>query len=455
MRIYLLVSSTSSTLPAIEVNGHSWSLQPFELDNSKNKAGFRYSCISYTWGSGRENSPFDPSLLVSDRTIPALQTFTQHRPSCSRIWVDAFCVPTAQPERAQTLESMGYIYTHSEEVLVVLSSAALPALTHMLKSSRLDVADLAVLEHEEWVERAWTYQETVNGETLLFSCQGDTSVLVPDILLFDCVGYALSSLSLSVLQKLRAYPRLNAFEDIIADSYTAAFQGRSALSVMSNMDRRIQERADDHFYAMIGAISADPSSLVEHAQASEVFMKVCEMKGDFSFIFSASKRDETPLRSWRPVPGELPSILPWHTWGSHQPGRLCSDGLWLDELLVFHPAEPQEKARSFVQTWLKHFWDDEIDPQEELEAAMVRTLRAMGFVGSPCCVSTATGYFFPFEPVMSEQVVQLLVSAIIRWSIGAPGLVSYKEKDSKRILYAPGVYFGPVEAATVKSVLLS
>jgi hypothetical protein len=454
MHLYLLVPSSSPTSRTIEVNGRHWSLQPFDLDRFSDGTGVTYSCISYTWGSGREPSPFDSSFLVSDRTIPALQTFTRHRPACSGIWIDAFCVPLTEPERAQTLESMGYIYAQADEVLVVLSSAALPTLTRMLGSSRLDIADIAALEGEEWVERAWTYQETVNSKALLLTCGGEASALVPADRFFDCLGYALAHFNGSIVDKLRVYPRLNAFEDIMADFYTAAYEDRAALNVMSNMDRRVQGRAEDHFYAMIGAISTERASTMGEIQPCEMFMRVCERKGDFSFVYSAVKREEMSSRRWRPVPGDLPSILPWHGWGARQPGRLCDDGLWLDNMLLVHPALPQEEARRFVQQWLANFWNDYPYSQWTLEEAAYATLQVMGFTGSPRWVATTEGYFFPFEPVTSDLVISILVSTELRWNMGAPGLISYEDGCEKRILYTPGVYLGAVEGKDVVSVLV-
>jgi hypothetical protein len=353
---------------------------------------------------------------------------------------------------------MGFIYARAAEVVVVLSSAAWPALTRMVDSSRLDIDDLAVLEREEWVERAWTYQETVNNTALFLTCGGEASALVSARRFFDCLGHALAHFSGSVVDKLRVYPRLNAFEDIMADYYIAAYEDRSALNVMSNMDRRVQQRAEDHFYAMIGAISAERASVMGNIEPCEAFMRVCEKKGDFSFIYSAAKREEIPSRRWRPVAGEdLPSILPWHGWGARQPGRLCDEGLWLDDMLVFYPALPQEEARQSVQQWLAAFWKGHPYPgysQQNLEGAMHAALEVMGFAGSPRCVTTTKGYFYPFVPVTSDLVTSILVSTAIRWSMGAPGLISYEDGFEKKVLYTPGVYVGAVEGKDATSVLV-
>lgn len=396
MHLYLLVPTDSRTPHSLEVNGRHWSLQSVNPDSS----------------------PFNSSFPVSDRTIPALQTFIRHRPSCEHIWIDAFCVPLAEPKRAQTLESMGYIYARAKEVLVVLSEAARPALERMQGGGGIGIEELAVLEREEWVERAWTYQEAVNSNVLVLTCEGEGSAIIRAAQFFECMSTALQECKGSVSEKLCTYPRLNAFEDIMLDFWMAGYEERAALNVMSNMDRRVQARKEDHFYAMIGAISSERASALGKVEPCEAFIRVCEEKGDFSFIYSAARREEVPGRRWRPVIGDLPSILPWHGKGTGQPGRLCEEGLWLDSMLVVQPAPPQEEARIFVEEWLTLVWKDESHGHQDLEEAAYATLQIMGFTGSQRWVSGAKGYFFPFEPVRSEQVIQILVSTAVVWRMG-------------------------------------
>jgi len=156
----------------------------------------------------------------------------------------------------------------------------------------------------------------------------------------------------------------------------------------------LQARAEDHFYAMIGAISKDKTSTTEKLQPCEAFMRVCEMKGDFSFIFSAAKREATPLRRWRPVVGDLPSILPFHCFGSRQPGQLSDAGLLPDEIFVVRPGPPQGGAVRLVQQWLDAIRDDHSHPQNDFERASYFVLKRLGFQGSTTWVPTSSGFFF-------------------------------------------------------------
>lgn len=455
MRLYLLVPTTELSSPTVSANGQHWALQPFDLPDSDAAPSLVYSCVSYTWGRGREPSPFRSSFLVSDRTVPALQTFTQHRTGCRAVWIDAFCVPLDEPERTQTLESMGYIYAQAAEVLVILSGAAGPALRRMLGAQpHVEVADLAVLEREEWVERAWTYQETVNSKDLFLTCEGDEGVVVPAKSFMERSSHALVQVKGSLTGKRKMYPRLLAFEDIMTDYWHARFEGRAALNVMSNMDRRVQTQAADHFYAMIGAISAERASGVGKMHPCEAFMSVCEKKGDFSFIYSAAEREKAPLKRWRPVAGDLPSILPWSGWGTGQPGHLSPQGLWLDEMLVMRQGPPQPTAEKFVRDWLESIWGEYLDEAQTMEESAYAALEYMGFPGSKKWVSAAGGFFFPWQEVSDRTVARIIVSTTLGWRMGTPALLEFEDGGGKVVAYNPGVFIGNWEKGETVSVLV-
>jgi hypothetical protein len=363
-------------------------------------------------------------------------------------------VPVDAPEkRAHTLESMGYIYSRAEEVIVVLSSAARPVLEQMSTSDRLDPVHLDILEQEEWVSRAWTYQEAVNSRTLYITCEESGGAIVRGSHFLNCLGYTLSRLGAGLASdKRQRYPRLDAFEDLIADYMIAGYEGRSALQVMSNMDRRTQAHRDDHFYAMIGAISTARASSSSTLNPCEAFMSLCERKGDYSFIYSAAKRDSRPSKRWRPVSGDLPAILPWHCFGAGQPAHEDSGSLYLDLMMPFGYSPLDEDGKMFVEGWLISAKIRAVGSPEPLQESAYVALRMMGFTGSPECFSTTNGFFFPSEPIPTDREITILVATTVRWALGAPGFARCGGDEE---VFTPGVFFGRVNSAAAVSVKVS
>jgi Heterokaryon incompatibility protein (HET) len=451
MLLNLLVEVPDGDKCSIEVLGRFWTLKSHDLE-AMDEAELLYTCISYTWGAGREPSPFRTDLKISDRTIPALKALIHHRPSCKHIWIDAFCVPAEGEERASSLESMGYIYSRAEEVVVVLSPAVLPALKHMVERQMIELDDLLMLENEEWVSRAWTYQETVNGKTLSFTCEQATGAIIPGIDLLNYVETSLSQLDGSKWEKRKRFPRLEALENVLLDYMVADFEQRSALHILFNMDKRMQLKPEDHFYAMIGAVSTTRASSTGSVQPCEAFMSLCERKGDYSFIFSAAKRDDTPSKRWRPVPCDLPPILPWHCWGEGQPGRENEGHLVLDDMVTLEISPINTEAAQSLRKWLASTSLLADGVQTPLYESVYAGLKEMGFIGSSSFIETARGFFFPFESVGFECIRSVMVSAILKWIFGGPGLVSYVDGDILR--YSPGVYVGLVDSSLGNSVVL-
>ncbi|KIW65777.1 hypothetical protein PV04_08004 [Phialophora macrospora] len=454
MRLYLLEKAPEGGLGSVEIEGLHWKLAAQDLEASDTE-DISFTCVSYTWGEGRERSPFHPDYDISDRTIPALKAVGRHRPACAGIWIDAFCVPVDVPERAHTLESMGYIYSRAEEVIVVLSSAARPVLEQMSTSDRVDAVHLEILEKEEWVSRAWTYQEAVNSRTLYITCEESNGAIVQGSHFLNCLGYTLSRLDAGAglaSDKRQRYPRLDAFEDLIADYMIAGYQERSALQVMSNMDRRTHGRREDHFYAMIGAISTARASSCPTLDPCEAFMSLCERKGDYSFIYSAAKRDARPSKRWRPVSGDLPSILPWHCFGAGQPAHEDSGSLYLDLMMSFGGSPLDEDGKKFVEGWLASSKIQAVRPPVSLQESAYAALRMMGFTGSPECFSTTHGFFFPSEPMSTDREITILVATTVRWTLGAPGFARCGGDEE---VFTSGVFFGRVNSAAAVSVKVS
>ncbi|RYP44491.1 hypothetical protein DL768_009062 [Monosporascus sp. mg162] len=324
----------------------------------------------------------------------------------------------------------------------------------MRTSDHLDSIHLDVLEREEWVSRAWTYQEAVNSQNLFITCEDPHDAVINGIDFLNRLGYTLSRLGGSGVasDRRQRYPRLDAFEDLIADYMIAPYQGRSALQVMSNMDRRTQRRHQDHFYAMIGAISTARASSCETSDPCEAFMLVCERKGDYSFIYSAAKRDSTQFRRWRPVSGDLPSILRWPCSGEGQPAHKESEFLYLDQMMLLENHSMDREGEKFVEAWLDSTKIRDVGSSKSLQESMHAALQHMGFKGSSDYISTTHGLFFPCERIPADEEVTILVATRITWRFGAPGIARcYKNAE----LYTPGVFIGRIDDAVATSVKMS
>jgi hypothetical protein len=350
---------------------------------------------------------------------------------------------------------MGFIYSQAQEVIVVLSAAALPAIQYMAGHDHVLEPHLVVLENEEWVSRAWTYQEAVNSQRLYITCEGARGTAIDGGHFLNAVGYTLSQMDGSHMSKTRRFPRLDTFQDVIADYFVAEYEQRSALVIMCNMDRRTQRDEADHFYAMIGAISAERASSAGTTDACEAFMALCERKGDYSFIYSGAPREDAPGRRWRPLSGHVPALLLRHCWGASQPGRADERGLHLD-VMVEHPTgELLENGERSIRKWLAVLEESPSDATDaSLRQAMYQALRPIGFRGSSQCIDTPAGCFFPFETVAPESVVRVLVATAVKWVFGGPGLACYRRHGGGETYYTPGVFVGAVNEAAACSTTL-
>lgn len=340
---------------------------------------------------------------------------------------------------------MGYIYSIAAEVIAVLSQPVLPALTQIQANKPLTESLMSLLEKDEWVTRAWTYQETVNARLLFITCDGADTIIIHAMRLINHVGLALMKLPIPPLERRAQRPGLDALEDLV-DYLTAGAGERSAMQVMAKMDRRTQQMPDDHFYAMIGAISQTRSSALGVNNASEAFMQVCENKGDFSFIFSAAQRESSSGRRWRPARGEIPAILQWDTWGPRQAGRITSDGLRLESVAKLGIGDLTVASKKFIRTWLNQTTllpDGANDDLPKWMHVILDALRRMGFAGSGECLTTPAGLFFPYGFIYASEVRFIVVSSSLQWRFGCPGMLCYEPGHER--LYTAGVLVGCVD----------
>jgi hypothetical protein len=189
LRLIVKASLPPPTLRSLTLAGRLWYLTE-ALDVSRPEKLPPYICVSYVWGSGRAPNPLHEASVMSDQTIPALVAAMENS-DCSSFWIDAFCIPPAQPQRRSTLESMGFIYSQASRVVVSLSETSYAAVEQMTRSDRVDEKALDSLDQDEWVRSVWTYQEVVNSKRLSFVTGGVADAIVDGSHFLDCVGYSL------------------------------------------------------------------------------------------------------------------------------------------------------------------------------------------------------------------------------------------------------------------------
>jgi hypothetical protein len=86
---------------------------------------------------------------------------------------------------------MGAIYTASSRVAAVLSSSCSVVLEQIRERGCVDPGTLLVLDDDDWVTRAWTYQEMVNGKDIQFIAERNSGVAVGAQEFLNSIGEAI------------------------------------------------------------------------------------------------------------------------------------------------------------------------------------------------------------------------------------------------------------------------
>jgi hypothetical protein len=476
--------------------------------------GKKYVCVSYAWGTQKvPNTLYGGANIMSSRTLAILNTVVHILRDAKdiAIYLDAFCLPPrGDPSRAESIDEMSHVYSNASEVIVVLSHESTAFLksvasTGIRGQATMDhTPPLEMLENDPWVTRVWTYQEianctgswsfvaegdedgtTVNGGILL-NAMGNVKQayrrehIFPD----ETVRHADSEVAV----RLR-FPNIDLFEDVLLGCCTDAPLHRSALQIMANVNRRIRERDEDYFNAMIGAIvspveskairiswknikeSPDVKALamlnnsaatdsktalndilqpIKTAFAATQFMQLCEAKGDYSFIFTTGQRSKKEGQRWRPVPGHFLPICSMNSIGAKQPGVIKNGQLQLHEMVALNIAPLTERGTRFLTDWVRTR-PGQSEPSST--STVRRCLEDNGFqsdVLEPVCLEY--GYFFP-QTSWLEDEVEVFISSSIVWVCGAPGVLVRKSKINPEDyqFLSVGVYIGDIYAADTMS----
>lgn len=469
---------TSPDAPFIELCGSRWVLNEYvqlsdELD---------YTCISYVWGQEKTKNPLDDGQFISARTIPVIEatikasrspknwtnvqfSHDQKKDAVRRadalnathsFWIDAICIPTQDTARTSSLLSMGVIYSSARQVFVVLSPSSSTVFHQIRDTGRLDTDALFMLESDEWITRAWTYQEIVNSRSLYFIVQDDESAIVSGVDFLSAVLTATEDYrrahGMNSLTWGEQHPKLESLECLIADYKIAQYADRSAYQVMSAMHARFSERVDDHFYAMIGAIAISSLDIQneEFHSPSEYFMRTCEAKGDYSFLYNIAPRSEIYGKRWRPIEGRFPPVLPeLLIFGNGQSGNIKRTHIELENMCRFMAgtinSDGLKATKGHLAMAHRHRQkDDTYSSPGDVAEAILELLKTRGFSGCGEYLELENGFFFSqSKPIRSDDIF-VAISLDVHWEGGAPGMLLHSNDSNIHDFCDVGAFIGRI-----------
>lgn len=452
------------------IEGKSWKLRKYaRLEDTP-----PFNCVSYLWGEGQVDHPVEPSQSISDRTLPVLETaicvldrqrgldraLTRTFPSeesrrerlaeiqvaSQAIWIDAICVPQQQPARAACLRQMGAIYGAAVCVIAVLSPGSAEAIRKVGASESLDLEDLRAINADDWISRAWTYQEQATSRLFFCCSEGHPETLLSHLeflgAIVDGTTDYLEAQHLPRTELARMFPRLDKMEELLAELQASEFSGRPVFQIISSMAQRDAAHADDHFLAMLSLVEGATKERIPESglSAAEHFMQKCEAMGDFSFVFCTNERSNLPGQSWRPssTTGALkPVVTRLLATGNGMGGSLMSTHVELENIVCLEPGRPNPVLRA-----IENFLDLKI-PQEVLSY-----LRAKDFTGEGAYINLEQGYFFSNGPLPADRKgLAIAVCLDVAFAQGAPALLLRSSNDDCYKFCDVGVFIGRISGS--------
>lgn len=445
-RLLFRANENDAVAGALVIGGVKWRLGDWRDTPGEGEA-LAYTCVSYAWGDAYGPHPLDPLNAMSVRALSAAEAVIASF-SPSALWIDAFCVPLSGPARRECLRRLGAIYRNASQVVAVLSLACAPVLERLAQGDR-NLLELDLFESDDWVARAWTYQEILNSQAMHFIAEGGRASLSALDLLNGLGQFMVErerALGVDAFALKALHPRLDALQDLLADWQIGEYLERPVFQVLSGMGGREFKNADDRYDAMIGIVERVPAERTSNeppVSALEAFLRACEAKGDFSYLYAVSPRSKVAGRSWRPASqGPLRTPIMWHCFGSGQRGSLTSTQLRLEDMALLRQGRVDEKAQEFISEWLG-IDAASFDARDAGERAF-RRLRDAGFDGASPAIECEPGLVFAQSLHDDAAKLDIVVPLNVRWVHGAPALLLEKGPGGVRRFRDVGVFVGTV-----------
>ena len=458
----LLIPATELNLSdtkIIELCGRPWILVDFErLADAP-----PYTCISYSWGEGRTINPLGSDQKISDRTIPVIETvinafqstecqnaalgslfsneikFAEKlalvRNASGAIWIDSLCRPQQQLAADICIQNMGDIYREAAQVFVVLKNTCLNTVYKTYNKESLNLDDYLAVASDDWVDRAWTYQEFINSKMMFIIAEGKGDTFISELdfleaLMSDAAAYA-------DIQDIDLSQKLERIQLLVAEQQNEV---RSVFQTMQAVNRRVATLSEDRINAMISVV-ADRSTAIPNRGSmtpAEYFMRVCEESDDYSFIFSTNLRSEVSGRRWRPIDDQItPVISDVAAVGSGLSGCLKDTHLQMNNMCRMVTRKSNLVIYA-VENLLKADF-----PKELLKRLIER-----GFTGCGECIKLEHGYFFPQSPHKRSKDLFVAVSHDVKFHQGAPGLLLRSNDTDINQFCDTGVFIGKPPATS-------
>ena len=443
----------SPGIKTIELDGKLWTL----VDYKRPSDAPPYTCISYSWGAEKTVNTFNNNK-ISDRTIPVIETVINSfqssecqyaevrsfnfnkkfaeklelaRNASDAIWIDALCNPQQQPSFDICIQNMGEIYRASTQVFVVLNANCLDTVHKIHNKESLNQNDYLAVASDDWIDRVWTYQEFANSKMMFLVSEGKGNTFISELnflnaLMTDELAYA-DIEDIELTQKLERWQLLVAEQQLVE---------RSAFRIMSAMKKRICPplRPEDRINAMVSVVSDVNTDIQDRniIKPAEYFMRVCEKNDDYSFIFSTDPRSEVLGRRWRPVDGQITSVIAdVSVYGHRLSGVLKDTHLQMNNMCRMAPWKSNSVINA-IESLLKADF-----PKELFEKLAQR-----GFTGCGECLKLEHGYFFPQSPHKRSKDFFVAVSHDVKFYLGAPGLLLRSNDTDINQFCDTGIFIG-------------
>jgi len=180
--------------------------------------------------------------------------------------------------------------------------------------------------------------------------------------------------------------------------------------------------------------------------SSEYFMKICEAKGDYSFVYSIAPRSKIDGRRWCPVEGKFPLVLPEPLiFGKGQPGNIQATHIQLDNMYRLVPRTIGFDGLRTIKTYLeKRTKANHYSSSNEVAKATLELLRSREFSGCGAYIELENGFFFTQSNTVISEGMFVAISIDVHWQGGAPGILLCSNETGINDFCDVGAFIGRI-----------